>query len=196
MPRPRSKPTDAKVTEAAVKIARQHLMRLVADVTSWTNQGIGPTRSIESRREHAKAFLNNALLPDASDDMREIARNVALPILTQERSGSGRPSDARRDQILRDTVELVCETYSLDPTRRSGQAESGCSIVAMALAEFLAWLRKYPDELLGKFPDLPKYRERRRYADTELRKLPEKLFPEGVLSEERMNNIWGKRPRG
>jgi len=170
-------------------------MRLIIDVTSWTNQGIGPTHSAESKRAHAVTFLKNALLPDADDNLHEIALNVAFPIVTQERGVRGRPSDARRDQILVDTVELVCKTHDLHPTRRSGQAESGCSIVADALPEFLAWLRKYPDELLGNLPDCPKYRERRRWADTELRKLPGKLFPEGALSVERLNNIWDERTR-
>ena len=92
-------------------------------------------------------------------------------------------------------MQLVCDQYCLKPTRRSGQAESGCSIVTEALPGLLARLRTYPDDLLSGIPDRPKYRELRRFADTELRKLPEKLFPEGPLSEERLNNIWDRRPR-
>jgi hypothetical protein len=180
-----------------VETARQHLTRLIIDVTSWTNQVIGPTPSVESRRQHAEAFVNNALLPDASDDMREIARRVALPILTKER-GPGRPSDARRDQILRDTVELVCKTHNLQPTRRSGQAESGCSIVATALPKFFTWLCMYSDEQLRKLaerPEPPESLEEIRKFFTELPELPTKLFPEGTLSEQRINNIWDERPR-
>lgn len=193
MPRPRSKPTDPDIKTAAVETARQHLTRLIIDVTSWTNQGIGPTHSAESRREHAELFLRNALLLDASDDIREIARRVALPILTQER-GPGRPSDARRDQILVDAVELVCKTYNLHPTRRSGQAESGCSIVAEALPKFLAWLRRYPDEQLRKLLERPEFFELRKFV-SEVPRLAEKLFPEGALSEQRINNVWDERPR-
>jgi hypothetical protein len=173
-----------------VKTARQHLMRLVVDAASWTlTDGIGPTHSVESRRDHAELFIRNALLPDAGDDLREIARRVALPIL-QERGGPGRPSDARRDQILVETVALVCKTHNLHPTRRSGQAESGCSVTAMAVPKFLDWLRAYLDEQLRK----TKARDLRNFL-AELPKLAEKLFPEGVLSEQTINNIWDKRPR-
>src|SRR5262249_23811609 len=160
MPRPRSKPTDPNIKAAAVETARRYLTRLIIDVVSWSEQGMGPTDGAESRREHAIAFVTNALLPRATASMHKIARNVALPIITHEVADGRSSPNARRDQVLADTVELVCKTYNLHPTRRSGQAESGCSIVAEALPEFLAWLRKYPDELLCKFPDRPKYRER------------------------------------
>ena len=77
----------------------------------------------------------------------------------------------------------------------SGANESGCSIIEEVLPKFLGWLRKYPDELLSRFPDQPKYRELRRWADTKLRKLPEKLFPDGPLSEKSIANIWQARHR-
>src|SRR5262245_18493264 len=154
---------------------------------------MGPTDGLKSRREHALAFVWNALLPDATESMREIARNVALPIIAHEVANGRHSPNARRNQILVDTVELVCKTHNLRPTRRSGQAESGCSIVARALPKFLAWLRKYPDEQLRKLPELPELFELRKYS--ELPKLAEKLFPEGALSEERINNIWDERPR-
>jgi len=156
---------------------------------------MGPTDGPESRREHAFAFVKNALLPGATRHMKEIARDVALSIIEREVPDGRSSPNARRDQILVDTVELVCKTYNLHPTRRSGQAESGCSIVAAALRKFLVWLRKYPDELLGKLPDRRRYRELRKFADTTLRKLPERLFPEGALSEPRLNNIWDNRIR-
>jgi hypothetical protein len=194
VPRPRSKPTDPNVKAAAEETAWQHLMRLIIDATSWSMQGMGPTDGPKSRRHHAKLFIENALLPDAGDNSREIARTVALPIMHEVVDGRSSPN-ARRDQILIDTAQLVCDRHALRPTRTSGESESGCSIVAEVLPKFLAWLHKYPDELLDKFPDLPKYRERRRFADTELRRLPEKFFPEGALSEDRMNNIWDKRSR-
>src|SRR5262245_12766815 len=109
---------------------------------------MGPTDGAESRREHAIAFVTNALLLSrATASMRKIARNVALPIIAHEVADGRSSPNARRDQILLDTVELVCKRYNLHPTRRSGQAESGCSIVAEALPKFLAWLRGYPDEL-------------------------------------------------
>jgi hypothetical protein len=195
VPRPRSKPTDPNIKAAAVETARQYLTRLTIDVVPWSDQGMGPTDGAESRREHAIAFVSNALLPRAGARLKRIARKVALPIVTQETADGRTSPNARRDQILIDAVQLVCDQYCLKPTRRSGQAESGCSIVAEALPGLLAGLRKYPDELLSRIPDRPKYRELRRFADTELRKLSEKLFPEGPLSEERLNNIWDRRPR-
>jgi hypothetical protein len=138
---------------------------------------MGPTDGPESRREHAFAFVKNALLPGATRHMKEIARDVALSIIEREVPNGRSSPNARRDQILVDTVELVCKTYNLHPTRRSGQAESGCSIVAEALPKFLVWLRKYPDELLGKLPDRPRYRELRNFADTTLP--PREALPRG-----------------
>src|SRR5204862_2854588 len=167
---------------------------LIFDVVSFNERGMGPTDGTESRREHAIAFLESALLPGATLSMNKIARNVALPVITQEVDGRYSPN-ARRDQILRDTVQLVWDQHDLKPTRTSGANESGCSIVEEVLPKFLGWLRKYPDELLSRFPDQPKYRELRRWADTKLRKLPEKLFPDGPLSEKSIANIWEARPR-
>jgi len=193
MPRPRAKPTDPAIKAAALETARQCLARLTIDVTSWNEQGMGPTDGPENRRKHAAAFVRNALRPGAPASIRRIASNVALPIITQEAADGRTDPNARRDDILIYAVQRVCDQHDLKPTRRS-EAESGCSIVAEALSGFLKELRKYPDELLATFPDNDEYRERRRWADTELRKLPEKLFPEGALSEERLNNIWGERP--
>jgi hypothetical protein len=175
--------------------ALRHLTRLIIDVVSFSEQGMGPTDGTKSRREHAIAFVRSALLPGATASIRRIARNIALPIITHEDADGRLSPNARRDQILIDTVQLVCDQYSLRPTRTSGENECGCSIVAEALPKFLAWLRKYPDQLLGKWPVEPKYRERRRFADTELRELPERLFPDGALSEKSIANIWDARPR-
>jgi hypothetical protein len=194
MPRPRSKPTSPRIKAAAKKTALRHLTRLTIDVSSWSEQGMGPTDGAESRRKHAIAFVANALDPDAPDHILLIARKIALPI-AKETADRRTDPNARRDQILIDAVQLVCEQYTLKPTRGSGQAESGCSIVAEALPVFLRWLRKCPDKLLARLADSPEYCERRKWADTELRRLPGKLFPEGELSEERLNNIWDERPR-
>ena len=153
---------------------------------------MGPTDGVESRRKHAIAYVRNALLPGATASIRKLARDVAFPI-TQETVDRRSSPNARRDQILIDTVQLVCDQYGLKPTRTSGENECGCSIVAEGLRKFLGWLRKYPDQLLGKFPDRPRYCEHRKFADTELRKLPEKLFPEGALSEKSIANIWDAR---
>jgi hypothetical protein len=177
-----------------VETARQNLSRLIIDVVSFSEQGMGPTDGTRSRREHAIAFVRNALLPGATASMHKIARSVALPIITHEVADGRSSPNVRRDQILLDTVELVCKTYKLHPTRRSGQAESGCSIVARALPKFLAWLRKYPDEQLRKLPERPELFELRKFV-SEVPKLAEKLFPEGALSEQRINNIWDERTR-
>src|SRR5262245_37303384 len=143
MPTPPSKPTDPKVVAAAEKTASQYLTRLMIDATPWTDQGVGPTHSVKSRREHAAAFIRCALEPDADDKVKKIAQTVALPILMQEKASRGRPSDARRIDILVAAVESVCKTHNLHPTRSAAGAESGCSIVAMALTKFLEWLPTY-----------------------------------------------------
>jgi hypothetical protein len=194
VPRPRSKPTPPNIKAAAVETARQYLTRLTIEAVSWSEQGMGPTDGAESRRKHATAFVGNALLPDSTASLRKIALNVALPVLHEVADGRSSPN-ARRDYVLIDAVQLVCTQYGLKPTRTSGENECGCSIVAEALPGFLRWLRKYPDELLGRFADHPQYREHRTWADTELRKLPGKLFPEGALSEKSIANIWDARSR-
>jgi len=180
-----------------VETARQYLTQLIIDVVSWSEQDMGPADGAESRREHAIAFVRNALLPGATASIRKIARNVALPISHEVADGRSSPN-ARRDQILVDTVELVCKRHNLQPTRRSGRAESGCSIVATALPKFFTWLRMYSDEQLRKLAELrepPESLEEIRKFVTELRKLPKKLFPEGALSEQRIENIWIARTR-
>jgi len=160
---------------------------------------MGPTDGAESRREHANTFVKRVLLlPRATASMRKIARNVALPVITDEVADGRSSPNARRDQILVDTVELVCKRHNLQPTRRSGRAESGCSIVATALPKFFTWLRMYSDEQLRKLAELrepPESLEEIRKFVTELRKLPKKLFPEGALSEQRIENIWIARTR-
>jgi hypothetical protein len=193
VPRPRSKPTDPNIKAAAVETARQCLTRLIIDVVSFSEQGIGPTDGTKSRREHAFAFVRTALLPGATARMKKIARDVALPIIAHEEADRRFSPNARRDQILVDTVQLVCTTHNLHPTRRSGQAESGCSIVAEALQEFLAELPKYADEQFRRLRD-SKYHELRKFV-IELPDLLGKLFPEGALSEQRLNNIWDGRLR-
>jgi hypothetical protein len=198
MPRPRSKPTDPAIKAAAKEAARQQLTRLIIDVVSWSERGMGPTDGAESRREHALAFVANALLPGATARMQKIARNVALPIVRHEAVDRRSNRNARRNQVLEDAVESVCKMHNLDPTRKSGQAESGCSIVAEALEEFLAGLPKYVDEQLRRVHD-SKYDELRkselRKFVTELPQRIEKLFPEGAPSEQRLNNIWEERTR-
>src|SRR5262245_57936329 len=139
MPRPRAKPTDPIVKAAAVETARQYLARLKIDVVSWSDQGMSPTDGAESRREHATAFVRNALVDDAPAHIRRIAREIALPIATQPADGRTDPN-TRRDQILIDAVQLICQQYGLNPTRNSGENESGCSIVAEAFSSFLGKL--------------------------------------------------------
>jgi len=127
----------------------------MVDAVSWSMQGMGPTDGAESRREHANTFVKSVLLlPRATASMRKIARNVALPVITDEVADGRSSPNARRDQILVDTVELVCKRHNLQPTRRSGRAESGCSIVATALPKFFTWLRMYSDEQLRKLAEL------------------------------------------
>src|SRR5262245_3089427 len=150
MPRPRAKPTDPAIKAAAVETALQYLVaRLTVDVTSWNEQGMGPTDGPENRRKHAEAFVRNALRPGAPASIRRIASNVALPIITQEAADGRTDPNARRDDILIYAVQRVCDQHGLRPTRTSGENECGCSILAKALPKFLAWLRKYPDELLA-----------------------------------------------
>jgi hypothetical protein len=175
-----------------METARQHAMRLVIDAVSWSMQGMGPTDGPKNRRNHAELFTNNALLPDADNTLREIARKVAVPIMREVADGRSSPN-ARRDQILIDTVQLVCDRYNLNPTRTSGENESGCSIVTEALPKFLASLRKYCAEQLCKLsPERPDLFELRKFV-SELPQRAEKLL--GALTEDRMNNIWDKRPR-
>jgi hypothetical protein len=140
MPRRRSKPTDPNIKAAAVETARSCLSRLTIDVVSWSELGMGPTDGAESRRKHAIAFLDNALDDDAPAHIKQIARKVALPIATQETADGRSGPNARRNQILIDTIQLICKEYHLKPTRRSGEGESGCSIVAEALPSFLGEL--------------------------------------------------------
>jgi hypothetical protein len=192
VPRPPSKPTDPELIKAAVGTARQHLHRLLFDTASWSEQGIGPTSSFESRRQHAEELIRIALQPhdgdplDKIDDdrLKKIAEQVALPILAQKKR-PGTPSRDYRDQILVDAIAAVCQAHDLRPTRASGQAESGCSIVAAAIPEFITWVSTYSEQQLqgavsptrrSFFAGLPK-----RIAG---------LFPEGGLSEHRLNNLW------
>ena len=149
--------------------AWQHLYRLCVDVASWSDQEV--VAHPKSKREHAIEFIRSALDPVATDDMRKIARDVAHPILRH--SGPGRPSDARRDQIIVDAITAIHAAHGLHPTRHTGQAESGCSIVVIAIKQFIAGCRKSP----------------------RLRELSRKLFPKGALSENRIANIWDQRTR-
>jgi hypothetical protein len=168
MPTPRSKPTDPEIAKAAIATAWQHLYRLCIDVASWSDQGV--VAHPGSRREHAVEFIRGALDPDfTSDSMRKIAHDVAHPIIAQDGS-PGRPGDARRDQIIVDAIEAVCKAHDLHPTRRTGEAESGCSIVAMAIKQFIA-----------------------RCHSPQLRELSHKIFPKGPLSEGGLETIWHKR---
>jgi hypothetical protein len=168
MPTPRSKPTDPEITKAAIAMAWQHLYRLCIDVASWSDQGV--VAHPGSRRKHAVEFIRGALDPDVtSDSMRKIAHDVAHPIIAQDGS-PGRPGDARRNQIIVDAIEAVCKAHDLHPTRRTGEAESGCSIVAMAIEQFIAGCH-----------------------NPQLDELSHKIFPEGPLSEDRLETIWRKR---
>jgi hypothetical protein len=117
-----------------LQTARWRLRSLLLDVSSWSRQGIGSTHSPRSAQEHAAVIIDHAL-QDRSDELCEIARTVALPILRQRRTRPGRVNDARRNEILVDAVKLVCERHNLRPKRQSGRAESGCSIVARAFVE-------------------------------------------------------------
>jgi hypothetical protein len=203
MPTPPSKPTDPKVVAAAEKTAWRPLTRLMIDATSWTDQGVGPTHSAKSRREHAEAFIRNALEPNADDWVRKIAQTVALPIVMQEKASRSKRG-ARRNDILVAAVELVCTTHKLKPTRSAAGAEAGCSIVSRTLAKFLDWLPTYCEE---KIRDLHAWAKDHPDPQTELQvrllcehlaALParvNKLFSKGPLSEEGIKTLWEQRAR-
>jgi len=136
----------------------------------------GPIRGVVahpgSRRKHAVEFIGAALDPDlTTESMRRTAHNIAHPIIAREKDSRGRPSDARRDQIIVDAIEAVCKVHDLRPTRM-GQGECGCSIVATAIEEFIAGCHS-----------------------PQLRELSRKLFPKGPLSEDSIKTIWKNRTK-
>ena len=111
--------------------------------------------------------------PDlTTESMRRTAHNIAHPIITREKDSRGRPSDARRDQIIVDAIEAVCKAHDLRPTGM-GEAKCGCSIVATAIKKFIAGCHS-----------------------PQLRELSRKLFPEGPLSEGTVKAIWKNRTKG
>jgi len=89
-----------------------------------------------------------------------------------EKTGPGRPSNARRDQIIVDAIAAVRDAHGLHPTRMVGEAECGCSIVATAIEQFIAGCHS-----------------------PQLRELSRKLFPEGPLDEDGVKAIWKNRTK-
>jgi hypothetical protein len=131
--------------EEAIETATYFLGRLIADVTSWNEQG---TDAGSSKRElrHAIAFIECVLSDEAADGIPgiKIARKAAVPILKRARppagSKSGPPSLSWRDRLIIEAIKEVCVRHELNPTRNPGSMDedhdpSGCSIVAKALCK-------------------------------------------------------------
>src|SRR5262245_15778256 len=127
--------------EKAIETATYFLGRIIADITSWDEQG---TDAGSPKRElrHAIAFIECVLSDEAANDIPgiKIARKTAIPILKRARPPAGEKSGALswRDQLIIEAIRQVWARHNLKPTRNPGNRDeehdpSGCSVVAKAL---------------------------------------------------------------
>lgn len=128
--------------EEAIKTATYFLGRLIADVTSWDEQG-SDAGSPKRELQHAIALIE-CVLNAAADDIPgiEIARKAAIPIFKRARPPAAKKRGAHslswRNQLIIEAIRQVCARHNLKPTRNPGSRDedhdpSGCSIVAEAL---------------------------------------------------------------
>jgi hypothetical protein len=129
--------------EEAIKTATYFLGRIIADVTSWDEQGTDAGNPARELR-HAIAFIECVLGDEAADGIPgiKIARKAAIPILKRARPPAGSKSGAHslswRNQLIIEAIRQVCARHNLKATRNVGNRDeehdpSGCSVVAEAL---------------------------------------------------------------
>jgi hypothetical protein len=159
----------------AIEEARRHLARLALDITSWTDEGAN-TLDPKQERRHAIAMVKQV-----ADNLRDavLAELLRKAIPTLERTRPAKKTHGHqtvewrdRNQLIVETIELVCQKYQFDPTRNpasrdESHPECGCSIVSKALEKLetqLSWFEKFG----RKKPNIS-------------------------LSEKTIHNIWEKR---
>jgi hypothetical protein len=116
------------IEEKAIAEATRRLLPLFIDIQSWDDPS---AKNTERAHQHATALLEHP------GPISETARQNAISALKHKRTpGRHKELNARRDRIIAETVEALCDQFGISQEKAS-------SITAQALEELYNCHYKY-----------------------------------------------------